>query len=681
MVLLWSLDASAAPRITDVMSSAPPHAQAGEKVLFAVEGLVPPVRVFFSNGTGPTLEASGVQYDPSRGLVTAQVPVGAQSGNIKVMANNVDSPPHYFRIDAGTYDPGSGTVQGTVTGPGGPVQGAMLALLRPTACDDMEFVDLTVSGVAGAYTLHGPVGDLMIFAFPPTASGLAAGAVPATLGAVAVIVPVGLTSGTSVSGRVVSAASPSTGLANARVEFEGDGFDTRLTDASGYFSAVIAPGNGKMRTYPSPTDAFARDQRPLTIGVTSPQPLSDTALAGGVRIYGVVRRAADSLPWPGVRVSASQEDSFGDDQEEKTSGGDGSFALVVPANHTYRMSASADQNAPFADANIQSIVVATSDVLQNINLLDAGAITGTVLDAVTGNPIVELGVQAFEVPYTGTPAAYARTCSDGSYRLRVPPSATGYVAGGAFNETNGYVAVAWNGTPSGTYYACEGTAIPVATATTTVAGVDLHVHSGAAAVSGNIVSQSSNCLAPMGGNSWVQVDDGAAHSCGLGATDWNVPAGTYRVVGLPGSDLVPGLRVCHPGMVGGAQQCWNVARPPSYSPVVVAASGEATGINFCLGNVPTTAVSGVHASKSGGSVTFTWTATADPYQSQYLLRGTAAAKPSGGSGTFPNDPNFSLVWSGVVPSASVPLSDSRVFFLVTNSGMSGVEGPSGSYGH
>jgi hypothetical protein len=380
-------------------------------------------------------------------------------------------------------------------------------------------------------------------------------------------------------------------------------------------------------------------------------------------------------------VSASQQDSCCDSQDEKTSGGDGSFALVVPASHTYQMSTSVDQDAPFADANLQGIVVGTGDLLQNVDLLDAGAITGTVLDAVSGSPIEELNVQAFVVPYTGSPVAYARTCSDGSYRLRVPPSATGYVAGGAFNDMDGRVAVAWNGTPAGTFYACEGTPIPVATAATTVAGVDLHVHSGAAAISGSVVSQTSGCTAPMGGTSWVSVDDGTGHNCGLGSTDWTAPAGTYRVVGLPGADLVPGLRACHPGMLGGAPQCWNVARPPSYSPIVVASSSEATGINFCLGDTPASAVSGVHASKSGGSVTFSWTATGDPYQSQYRLRGATAAKPASGAGSFPNDPSFDLVWSGLPPSASVPLSDPHVFFLVTNSGMSGVEGPSSSYGH
>jgi hypothetical protein len=681
MLLLCSVDAAAAPRITEVMNSVPPHASVGEKVLFAVEALVPPVLVFFSNGTSPTLEATGVQYDAARGFLIAQVPVGAQTGNIKVKANGADSPPHYFRIDAGVYAPGSDTVQGTVTGPGGPVQGAMLALLRPTACEEMDFIDLTVSGAAGEYTLHGPDGNLMIFAFPPTAGGLAAGTVPVTLGASPVTVPVGLTSGTTVNGRVVRAASPATGVANARVDFEGGGYETRLTDAGGYFSAVLAPGSATMRSFPSPADALARDERPVTIGVATPQSLANTALDGGVRIYGFVRRTADSLPLPGVRLSVWPQDSCCGNRDQKTAGGDGSYALVVPANHTYQMNSSADQDAPFVDANLQGIVVGAADVHQDVNIQDAGAITGTILDAVTGDPVAQLGVQAFDVPYTGSTLAYARTCADGSYRLRVPPNATGYVAGAAFYEVNGYVSVAWNGTVGGTFYPCEGTLIPVPTAATTASGIDLHLHSGAAAVSGNVFSQASGCSAPMGGTNGIFVDDGTGHSCGLGSTDWAAPAGTYRVVGLPGADLVPALRVCHPGVSGGAQQCWNTARPPSYSPVVVASHGEATGINFCLGAVPTRAVSGVRATKSGGSVTFSWTATDDPYQSQYRLRGAIAARPASGTGSFPNDPSFDFLWSGLLQSASVPLTDPRSFFLVTNAGMSGVEGPSGSYGH
>ncbi len=679
-LLLFTATALAAPRITDVLNSAPPHGKQGEKVLFQVEGLVAPVQVFFSDGANPTVEAPSVQCDPVRGFLAAQVPVGVQTGNMKVTANGVDSPPHYFRADSGVYDPGSGTVQGTTTGPGGPVAGVLLALLRPNPCDGMDVIDSSVSSATGAYTLHGPQADVMILAFPPVVTALAGAAMPVTLGLTPATVDIPLSGGTTVNGRVVPASSPATGVGNARVDFEGDaGYETRLTDALGNFSVVLPPGNVKVKVAPTPTEALARDQQAATIGSTSPQTLPDIALGGGVRIHGFVRRASDGAPLPGVQLSAWAESTCCGNLDEKVSGGDGSFALVVPANQTYDMNTWMDQDAPFADASVSGIVVGASDVHQDVSIQDAGAITGTVLDASTGAPVAQLNVQAFAMPYNGSSVAYARTCRDGSYRLRVPPSAAGYAAGAGFYDSSSYVPIAWNNTPAGTLYSCEGAPISVPSASTVVAGIDLRVAPGAAAVSGSLLSQASACTTPVGGPSWVNVDDGGSHNCGLGWMDWNASPGTYRVLGLPGSDLVPGLRVCASGSLAGAPQCWNVKRPPAFDPVHVQPGAEASGIDFCLGDIPTRPVLGVRASKSGGSVTFTWIPTDDPYQGQYQLRGAVSARPASSPGSFPSDPTFDSVWSGPSPSATVSTSDFHRFFLVTNVGMGGAEGPCGSY--
>ncbi|MBZ5640694.1 MAG: hypothetical protein LAO51_18300 [Acidobacteriia bacterium] len=679
-LVLCTTNVAAVPRITGVMNSAPSHVQVGEKVLLQVEGLIPPVRVFFSDGTSPTLEATSVQFDAVRGLLAAQVPSGAQKGNMKVTANGVDSPPYSLRIDTGLYDPGSDGVQGTVTGPGGAIPGTMLALLRPNPCDGVDFIDLTVSGAAGEYTLHGSAGNFLIFAFPPVSTVLAPGAFPVTLGETPVTVPVVLAGGTAVDGRIVQASSPGAGVASARVDFESDaGYETRLTDDDGYFSVLLAPGGVRIRTTPSPTDALARDDRGAVVEATSPQSLPDTLLAGGVRIFGFVRRAANGRPLPGIRVSASPQYACCGTVDEKSAGGDGSFALVVPANQTYQLRTSMDDDASFADANVSDIVVGTDDVHRDVDILDAGAITGRVLDAQTGDPIAQLGVQAFEVPYTGATLAYARTCADGSYRLRVAPNGTGYVAGAAFYETSSYVPVAWNGTEPGTLFACEGAPIPVPDAAAVASGIDIRVHPGAAEVSGSVFSQESGCTETLGGTPWVLVDDGISHGCGLGYMDWNAPEGTYRVVGLPGADLLPELRVCQPPSPGASPQCWSLGRPPAFTPVIVLPGNEARGIDFCLGATPTQDVVGILASKGDGFVTFAWTPTDDPYQSQYRLRGATSARPSGGTGSFPDDPPFDEVWSGMSPSATVGLGDPRRFFLVTNIGMSGAEGPSGSY--
>lgn len=671
--------ASAAPRVTNVVNGSPAHGQIGKKMVFQAEGLVAPVRVFFSDGASPTVETTPVQFDAGRGFLIAQVPAGAQTGNLKVTSNGVDSPPYYFRIDSGSFLPGSGVVQGVVSGPGGPVAGAMIALLVPGPCDGEDLVDVVLSGSLGEYSLQGPPGDVLLFVFPPVASGLAAGGMPATLGASPTTVDVPLSGATVVNGRVVRASGGS-GVANARLEFEGDaGFDTRLTDASGNFSVVLPEGNSDIRVNPPVADALTRSEQSVSIGSSSPQTLSSFALGGGVRIFGTVRRATGGTPLANVSVGAWSSTFCCGNLDENVSAGDGTFAVVVPAGDTYQISTRIDDDAPLADASVSSIVVGATDVQQDLALEDAGAIAGIVLDASTATPIPDLTVQALSVPYQGNSVAFTRTCQDGSYRLRVPPSASGYIALAGYGESSGYVPVAWNNASSGTFFPCEGMAIAVAGAGTVVGGIGFELPSGAAAISGSVRSQSSGCTATVSGTFWMTVDDGMSHACGLGWSDFGLLPGTYRVHGLPASDLVPGLRVCYPGSGAESPQCWNVKRPPGYEPVFASPGGEASGTDFCLGSSPVSAVSGVWASKSGGSVTFSWTSTDDPYQSQYRLRGSLTAKPTSAPGSFPSDPVFDTVWTGMGSSASVPTSLPYSFFLVTNVGISGTDGPSGSY--
>jgi len=55
------------------------------------------------------------------------------------------------------------------------------------------------------------------------------------------------------------------------------------------------------------------------------------------------------------------------------------------------------------------------------------------------------------------------------------------------------------------------------------------------------------------------------------------------------------------------------------------------------------------------------------------------ARPLSGTGSFPSDPSFDMVWNGQASSTAIPASDPHRFFLVTNAGIGGAEGPSGSY--
>ncbi len=560
-----------APEITDVMASTPPHGQAGATVLLFATGLVSPVEVRFSDGTNPTVVASPVDLDLARGMAAVRVPAGAVTGSLQLTANGVGSDPYFFRREAGSFDRGTEVASGTVLGPGmTPVAGAMVALMLPTGCDGGNtFWDHAVTDASGSYTLHAKPGDYFLFVFPPRSSGLASAAAMASAPGSQNVV---LSAGTTVNGRVVRQSSPGSGVAYARVDFEGDGYETALTDGNGYYSAFVAPGPSRLRVAAPPTVVLARAADiPVTVGSVSPQNLGDTALRGGVRIYGTVRRQADSSPMPGVWISGWSSEPCCPQVGETVAGGDGSYALVVSGNATYGISASVEDTEPYANARTEGIVVGTADVSANLSLLDAGFIRGVVTDRATALPRGGVQVSAHRSPWgSGASEAGNETCDDGSYVLRVPPSETGYVVtAGATSFDDGKVPVAWTSSGAGTFFLCEGTPVPVPAVGSQVSAINLSVPSNAGAMEGWIRTQSSGCTAPYDHSVWIIVDDGAQHACSLGTTDWSAPAGSYRLYGLPGSSLMPVLRACisEPGMSG--VQCFDQRTWPDFTSVPV----------------------------------------------------------------------------------------------------------------
>src|SRR5947209_13987875 len=91
---------TAAPTITDGNAlKTPARAGPGEPILIYASGLIAPVRVFFSDGVNPTVEATPALSDLTRGVVLVKIPAGAATGNMKISAAGVDSPLYYFRID------------------------------------------------------------------------------------------------------------------------------------------------------------------------------------------------------------------------------------------------------------------------------------------------------------------------------------------------------------------------------------------------------------------------------------------------------------------------------------------------------------------------------------------------------------------------------------------------------
>ena len=295
--------------------------------------------------------------------------------------------------------------------------------------------------------------------------------------------------------------------------------------------------------------------------------------------------------------------------------------------------------------------------------------------------LYDFGVEAANYPWDGQPVAWTSTCDDGSYRLRVPPRAQGYVVRSALWWDNGYVPVAWDGTSDGTFFPCEGGAVSASIAGGTTADVDLPLPSGAGAISGNVRTQDSGCSSLDSGQQWVQVDDGSAVQCNLGQFDWEAPPGTFRVYGLPHSGLISSLRVCNYSVPSTSPQCYTMKQPPSYTPVAVPSGGEVTNVDFCMGNRPETQIATIQVQKSGSSIMFSWDASTDPYHDRYRVYGATTPVPAIGSGSFPADPVFNQVSDDYANSAWIDESSVYSFFLVTDVGVTGAEGPSGSYGN
>lgn len=673
--------ALAAPVITEIMAGSPPHAQADATVGIFGHGFASPLQVYFSDGVGPTVAATPVALDAERGIAVVRVPAGALTGNLKVTSNGSDSNLFFFRRDPGTFARGTSALSGQVTGPTlAPVPGAVVILMVPSGCDgQVGFWDHAITNAAGNYTLHGQPGGYMLFVFPPRSSGLASLAMPAAApGSQGVV----LAAGTTVQGRIVLASSPTTGVANARVDVEGDGYETDLTDANGYYSAAVVPGPYRLVVSPPPSAVLARSpDTDVTVGASNPQTMLDLPLAGGVRIYGTVRRASDATPMPGVGVSAWPQDGSGFQGRQTDSQGDGGYALVVPPGATYGVSTYLETAEPYADVRVDSVVVGASDVTQNLSLPDAGFIRGTITAASNGLPIADLQVEAYAAPWTiGGPVASTRTCEDGSYSLHVAPSVAGYVVATSPMNDGGFVPVAWRSPEEPALFLCEGTAVPVTSAGSVVGNVDLGVHAGAASIEGAVHSAISSCSASYGDFVAVVVDDGEEHACGLGAWDWAVPAGAYRITGLPDSSLLPVLRVCAsmPGV--GSVSCYNGESYPDFTPLSLSAGSNDSGVDLCVGEVqPSQEVNSLSLSKSGASFTMSWTPSSDPATVSYRVRGSLSARPGSLPGTFPTDPGFVEVWSGASAGVTLPVTTSQTFFLVTGIGGTGLEGPSGHY--
>ncbi|MBP7146409.1 MAG: hypothetical protein KBD01_02605 [Acidobacteria bacterium] len=659
-----------APVIIQAGFVSPARAAKGEPLMIMAEKLVEPVRVFFSDGSNPTVEAPVLGLDTERGMVVVQVPSAAKGGPMKISAAGVDSPAYMFRVLSSTFVQGTNQVSGRVLAGGTGVADALVALLKPDPCGEMALWDGAVTDASGNFALNGQDGDYLIMVFAPFPASLAPGAMPVTLGPTPVSQDVELIAGTVVTGSVVDAGPGATPIAGALVEFEGAGHEQVFTDASGEFAVRLLPGEWELRFNPPTSDTHAFRETRIDVPDTGALSLGPQALAGGVRIYGTVTRAADGRALSGGRIDVATSDPWVQ-VDEKPVRGDGTYSVYVPAGANYQLTVRFDRDSFVVDTWTNVTVGATA-VQRNFSIPDCASVSGTVREQVNSEPLDEIHVAAFTS--AGDWLAQDETCADGSYRLRIPPGPEQYAIAMPAWENNGYAIQVWDGTPDGTPFGCEASPITLFNAGDATGGIDFALRP-QAVISGVVTYQESGCTVPI--PTYVYVDDGQDHGCWLGAYDANVTSG-YQLYGLPPSTVVPWLRACVQAE-GMARQCYELVQPPAYTPIVVGESQSVSGIDFCIGGGPTSEVPSLEVAKTGGMIRMTWPASSDLYHDRYTVRGGMTAIPNTPPGQYPVDPRMDVVDSPTLNESFVPLATPYVFFLVTDTGPTGIEGPPGSY--
>jgi hypothetical protein len=445
-----------------------------------------------------------------------------------------------------------------------------------------------------------------------------------------------------------------------------------------------------MRVRPAPSPVLAGlDEFPLTVGMSSPQVVPAIALSGGVRIHGTIRRQADSTPLPGIEISAWPYSGPGSDADA-LSRGDGSYTLVVQANATYGVSTWIEDTEPYVPGQVSPLAVGATDVQVDFSLQEGALVRGRVTAQGSSAPLADIMVMAFDSPW-GNPQQVAsdNTCDDGTYTLHVPPRAGGYlvVAGGPTGGGGGggvpYVPAAYDAVEGTALFPCEGTPVILATVGATALDIDLALAPGAGWLEGAVRTQASGCTQPITHPINVQVDDGAQHECSLGLSDWTMPTGTYRILGLPNVNLMPVLRACIFPYGPGSGQCYDMKTFPEYTSVPVPVGGGQFGVDFCYGQstTPTQPVAGLQASKVSGQLVLSWSPSSDPAVAWYRVRGSHSPRPAAPPGSFPDDPSFHAVWDsiGAATTVGMPLEVTYGYFLVVGVGATGAEGPSGHY--
>ncbi|UFS68589.1 carboxypeptidase regulatory-like domain-containing protein [Geomonas sp. RF6] len=265
--------------------------------------------------------------------------------------------------------------------------------------------------------------------------------------------------GGSITGRVTDAV---TGLGIRQVNISwtagGAGYGTTIgsnyiDETGSYTLSGLLPG---MYTVSFSADGYIRGTSAIAT-ITGTEIVSgiDVALAPGARISGTLRDAVTGSPLPGIMVMAVGS-TYGAGASTTFSSSSGSYTLSgLPAGE-YRIyfgaggAAAGYLRSSYADP----VTVAAAESVTGVDsaLHRAGALTGRVIDPLTGEPVADVAAVAHD-PVTGARVAGAYSDQSGIYTIWVPSGTYSIEFPARRDSDGGYL---------GRWYGAETTAVQVA---------------------------------------------------------------------------------------------------------------------------------------------------------------------------------------------------------------------------
>lgn len=408
------------------------HAAPGQPVHLEVENLpwTGETEVRFYKQDGSHVVGTSTELDLKRGIVVTRVPASAETGEVRVFADGEESPARPFAIEDGAWSGGSHDVTCHVENSSGYSMSGVLCLLMVEAddgsCESDELLfDYGVTNASGDAVLehpgNGEDGILVVWPDPEFDESQAK---LVTMNPTSLVVPFQIDMGEAYTAHVIDHNGDD--VANARIYAEGDcGFDTTLTSDYGYATLRVGEGCSWDFEIVGPTGSR---HGLVTTSASGGADFGDVTLPQRVLMSsGVVDPDGAGIPL--LEVGAFSEGETFEDYFYGYTDASGAFLGTVPPVDTFGVYVQGPDH--MTDANAQSSTMGMDYVdLEGFSLAGAALLTGEVLEADTLTPRGEQGLGAFPIDgeTPGEGVAFAQSCEDGSYRLKVPAGTWGLQA-------------------------------------------------------------------------------------------------------------------------------------------------------------------------------------------------------------------------------------------------------------